>query len=89
MGDGEETGTVLPLLGDSCAWSRECGIDGCKDRRHRLLNDEKVAPGPRREGCISLTEGNKSSTYETVQEHEQRSITLWTVPVTLKQGGRR
>ena len=33
--------------------------------------------------------GNKSSTYETVQEHEQRSIALCTVPVILKQGGRR
>ena len=32
-------------LGDSCTWSRECGIDGCKDRHHRILHEEKVAPG--------------------------------------------
>ena len=25
-------------LGDSCTWSRECGIDGCKDRHLRLLH---------------------------------------------------
>ena len=50
MGDGKETWTVLSLiglghLGDSCTWSRECGIDGCKDRHYRLLHEEKVAPG--------------------------------------------
>ena len=32
-------------LGDSCTWSRECGIDGCKVRHHRLLHEEKVVPG--------------------------------------------
>ena len=32
-------------LGDSCTWNRECGIDGCKDSHHRLLHEEKVAPG--------------------------------------------
>ena len=31
-----------------------------------------------------VTEENKSSTYETVQEHAQRSIALRTVPVILK-----
>ena len=51
-------------LGDSCTWSRECGIDGCKDRHHRILH----------EADTPVTEENKSSTYETVQEHAQRSI---------------
>ena len=27
-----------------CTWSRECWIDGCKDRHHQLLHEEKVAP---------------------------------------------
>ena len=36
-----------------------------------------------------VTEENKSSTYETVQEHAQRSIALRTVPVILKHGERR
>ena len=35
-----------------------------------------------------LTEENKSSTYETVQEHAQRSIALRTVPFILKHGER-
>ena len=35
-----------------------------------------------------LTEENKSSTYETVQEHAQRSIALCTVLVILKHGDR-
>ena len=35
-----------------------------------------------------LTEENKSSTYETVQEHTQRSIALHTVPFILKHGER-
>ena len=77
-------------LGDSCTWNRECGIDGCKDRHHRLLHEEKVASG-----CMEgktdtpVTEENKSSTYETVQEHAQRSIALRTVPGILKHGERR
>ena len=36
-----------------------------------------------------VTEENKSSTYETVQEHAQRSIALRTVPVILKHEERR
>ena len=35
-----------------------------------------------------VTEENKSTTYETVQEHAQRSIALCTVPVILKHGER-
>ena len=35
-----------------------------------------------------LTEENKSSTYETVQEHAQRSVALCTVLVILKHGDR-
>ena len=35
-----------------------------------------------------LTEENKSSTYETVQKHAQRSIALCTVLIILKQGER-
>ena len=42
------------------------------------------------EADTPLTEENKSSTYETVQEHEQRSIiALRTVPVVLKHWERR
>ena len=77
-------------LGDSCTWSRESGIDECKDRHHRLLYEEKVAPGSMEGKADTLaTEENKSSTYETVQEHAQRSIALHTVPVILKHGERR
>ena len=36
-----------------------------------------------------VTEENKSSTYETVQEHAQRIIALRTVPVILKHWERR
>ena len=77
-------------LGDSCTWNRECGIDGCKDRHNRLLHEEKVAPGSLEgKADTPVTEENKSSTYETVQEHAQRSIALRTVPVILKHGERR
>ena len=77
-------------LGDSCTWNRECGIDGCKDRHHRLLHEEKVASGSMEgKADTPVTEENKSSTYETVQEHAQRSIALRTVPVILKHGERR
>ena len=37
----------------------------------------------------SVTEENKSSTYETVQEQAQRGIALRTVPVILKPEDRR
>ena len=77
-------------LGDSCTWNRECGIDGCKDRHHRLLHEEKVTSGYMEgKADTPITEENKSSTYETVQEHAQRSIALRTVPVILKHGERR
>ena len=77
-------------LGDSCTWNRECGIDGCKDRHHRLLHEEKVTSGYMEgKADTPMTEENKSSTYETVQEHAQRSIALRTVPVILKHGERR
>ena len=76
-------------LGDSCAWTRECGTDGCKDRHHRLLHEKKVAPGSLEgKADTSVSEENKSSTYETEQEHAQRSIALRTVPI-LKHGDRR
>ena len=95
MGDGEETWTALPLLAergalsDSCTWSRECGIDGCKDKHHWLLDEEKIAPGSMEgKADTPLTEENKSSTYETEQEHAQRSIALRTVPVIQKHGER-
>ena len=77
-------------LGDSCAWSRECGIDGCKDRHHRLPHEKKVAPGSLEgKADTSVSEENKSSTYETEQKHTQRSLALRTVPVILKHGDRR
>ena len=61
-------------LGDSCSWNREYGIDGCKDRHHRLLHEEKVASGSMEgKADTPVTEENKFSTYETVQEHAQRS----------------
>ena len=76
-------------LGDSCTWSRECGIDRCKDRHHWLLQEEKIAPGSMEgKADTSVTEENKSSTYETVQEYAQRRIALHTVPVILKRGER-
>ena len=72
-------------LGVSCAWSRECGIDRRKDRPHWLLHEEKVAPGSMEvKAGTSVTKENKSSTYERVQEDEQGSIALRTVPVILK-----
>ena len=84
MGDGEETWTVLP-----CTWNRECEIDGCKDRHHRLFHEEKVAPRSMEgKADTTVTEKNKSSTCETVQELAQRSIALHTVPVVLKHGER-
>ena len=77
-------------LGDSCIWSRESGSDGCKDRHHRLLHEENVGPGSMEGKADTLaTEENKSTTYETVQEHAQRIIALRTVPVVLKHGERR
>ena len=77
-------------LGDSFTWNRECGTDGCRDSHHRLLHEEKVAPGSMEgEADTSVTEENKSSTYETVQEHEKRSIAMRTFPVVLKHGERR
>ena len=77
-------------LGDSCTWSRESGTDGCKDRHHRLLHEEKVAPGSMEEKAYTpVTEENKSSTYETVQKHAQTSVALRTVQVVLKLGERR
>ena len=77
-------------LGDSYTWSREGGIDGCKDRHHRLLHEEKVAPESLEgKADTPLTEENKFSTYETVHEHAKRSIALRTVPDILKHGERR
>ena len=56
---------------------------------HRLLHEEKVAPGSMEgKADTPVTEENKSSTYETVQEHAQRSIALCPVPVILKHGER-
>ena len=76
-------------LGDSCTWNRECGIDGCKDRHHQLFHEEKVAPGSMEgKADTPVTEENKSSTCETVQELAQSSIVLHTVPVILKHGER-
>ena len=68
-------------LGDSRTSSRERGIDGCKDRHYWLLHEEKVTPGSMEGKTDTLVTEEKSSTYETVQEHEQRSIALRTVPV--------
>ena len=76
-------------LSDSCTWSRECGIDRCKDKHHWLLHEEKIAQGSMEgKADTPLREENKSSTYETEQEHAQRSIALRTVPVIQKHGER-
>ena len=54
-------------LDDSSSWSRECGIEGCKDRHHRLLHEEKVTPGSMEgKADTPVAEENKSSMYETV-----------------------
>ena len=42
-----------------------------------------------RNSDASNVDGNESSTYETIKEHELRRIALRTVPVTLKGGGKR
>ena len=67
--------------------SRECEIDGCKEHHHRILHQEK-SPTDGMEGKVdpSYVDGNKSSTYETVKEREQRRIARRTVPVILKHG---
>ena len=76
-------------LSDSCTWSRGCGIDRCKDKHHWLLHEEKIAQASMEgKADTPLTEENKSSTYETEQEHAQRSIALRTVPVIQKHGER-
>ena len=63
----------------------ECGIDRRKDRPHWLLHEEKVARGSMEvKADTSVTKENKSSPYERVQEDEQGSIALRTVPVILK-----
>ena len=38
---------------------------------------------------VPSKKANKSSTYETIQEHEQRKIALRIVPVILKHRDRR
>ena len=77
-------------LGESFVWRRECGVDGCKDHHHRILHEEKVTLRFM-EGKVDVPskKRNKSSTYETVQEHEQRRIALRAVPVILKHEDRR
>ena len=60
-------------------------MNGWKERHYRLLHEEKVAPGAWRvKADTSVTEENKSSMYETIQEHAQKIIALRTVPVILK-----
>ena len=52
-------------LGESCVWSRECGIDGCKDHHHRILHEEKVTPGFMvGKADVPSKEANKSSTMK-------------------------
>ena len=80
-------------LGEECRWSKECGIDGCKEHHHQILHQKKSLPDFMEENPdprdASNVNGNESSTYETVKEHEQRRITLCTVPVILKHGAKR
>lgn len=59
-------------LSEACHWSRECGIDGCKEHHHRILHQEKSpTDGMEGKSDTSDVDGNKSSTYETVKEREQ------------------
>ena len=79
-------------LGEECRWSKECGIDGCKEHHHQILHQKSLPdfmegnPDPR---DASNVDGNESSTHETVKKHEQRRIALRTVPVILKHGTKR
>ena len=77
-------------LGEECRWSKECGIDGCKECHHQILHPNKNLPDfTEGNPDASNVNGNESSTYETVKEHEQRRIALRTVPVILKHGAKR
>ena len=77
-------------LGEECRWSKECGIDGCKEHHHQTLHPKKSLPDFTEGNTdASNVNGNESSTYETVKEHEQRRIALRTVPVILKHGAKR
>ena len=51
------------LLGDLDAWSRECGIDCCRDLHHRLLH---VVPGSMEgKAATSVTDENNLSPVRT------------------------
>ena len=51
------------LLGDLDAWSRECGIDCCRDLHHRLFH---VVPGSMEgKAATSVTEENNLSPLRT------------------------
>ena len=51
------------LLGDLDAWSRECGIDCCRDLHHRLFH---VVPGSMEgKAATSVTEENNLSPVRT------------------------
>ncbi|PFX18797.1 hypothetical protein AWC38_SpisGene16829 [Stylophora pistillata] len=80
-------------LGEGCRWSKECGVDGCKEHHHQILRGGKSLPGSMEgntDSCnASNIHWNESMTYETVKEHEQRRIALHTVPVFLKHGAKR
>ena len=77
-------------LNEACHWSRECGIDGCKEHHRCILHQEKSpTDGMEGKSDTSSVDGNKSSMYETVKEHEQRRIALRTVPVILKRGAKQ
>jgi len=59
-------------LGEECRWSKECGIDGCKEHHHQILHPKKNLPDfTEGNPDPSNVNGNKSSTYGTVKEHEQ------------------
>ena len=96
MGDGEETWTVLPLLGERAPSlvTHVLGTEGVElmDARTDTIGyftRRKASGSMEGKADTLVTEENKSSTYETVQEHAQRSIALRTVPVILKHGERR
>ena len=76
-------------LSEACHWSRECGIDRCKEHHHRILHQEKSpTDGMEGKSDTSDVDRNKSSTYETVKEREQRRIAPRNVPVILKHGAK-
>ena len=75
-------------FGKTCSRDRGCTVEGCKKRHHSLLHYENTT---QQRGSDAM-EGNlvtRTSTMETIEEHEQRNVALRTVPIFLKHGKKR